>query len=52
MYKEGGGGTKPGVGSLSRKRHTQCVEHNRKGHCGNNKSENRKGANNGGGAVS
>jgi hypothetical protein len=23
--------TRPGVGSLSRKRHTQCVEHNRKG---------------------
>ena len=27
--------TRPGVSSLSRKRHTQCVEHNRKGHCGN-----------------
>jgi hypothetical protein len=25
---------RPGVGSLSRKRHTQYVEHNRKGHCG------------------
>jgi hypothetical protein len=35
----------------SRKRYTQYVEHNRKGHCGN-KSENRKGTNNGGGAVS
>jgi hypothetical protein len=44
--------TRPGgVGSLSRKRYTQCVEHNRKGHCGN-KSETRKGTNNGGGAVS
>jgi hypothetical protein len=42
---------RPGVGSLSRKRYTQYVEHNRKGHCGN-KSENRKGTNNGGGAVS
>jgi hypothetical protein len=43
--------TKPGVGSLSRKRYTQYVEHNRKGHRGN-KSENRKGTNNGGGDVS
>jgi hypothetical protein len=43
--------TRPGVGSLSRKRYTQCVEQNRTGHCGN-KSENRKGTNNGGGAVS
>jgi hypothetical protein len=42
---------RPGVGSLSRKCYTQCVEHNRKGHCGN-KSGNRKGTNNGGGAVS
>jgi hypothetical protein len=39
--------TRPGVGGLSRKRYTQCVEQNRKGHCGN-KSENRKGAYNGG----
>jgi hypothetical protein len=43
--------TRPGVGSPSRKRHTQCVKHNRKGHCGN-KSENREGTNNGGAAVS
>jgi hypothetical protein len=41
---------RPGVGSLSRKRHTQSVEQHRKGHCGN-KSEDRKGTNNGGGAV-
>jgi hypothetical protein len=27
--------TRPGVSSPSRTRHTQCVEHNRKGHCGN-----------------
>jgi hypothetical protein len=46
-YVHGGWGepTRPGVGSLSRKRYTQCVEHNRKGHCGN-KSKNRKGTNN------
>jgi hypothetical protein len=41
---------RPGVGGLSRKRYTQCVEQHRKGHCGN-KSEDRKGTNNGGGAV-
>jgi hypothetical protein len=43
--------TRSDVSSLSRKRYTQqYVEHNQKGHCGN-KSETRKGANNGGGAV-
>jgi hypothetical protein len=42
--------TRPGVGSLSRKRYTQYVEPNRTGHCGN-KSENRKEAHNGGNAV-
>jgi hypothetical protein len=42
--------TRPGVGSLSRKRYTQYVEQNRTGHCGN-KSENQKETYNGGGAV-
>jgi hypothetical protein len=42
--------TRPGVGSLSRRRYIQCVEPNRTGHCGN-KSENRKETHNGGGAV-
>jgi hypothetical protein len=42
--------TRPGVGSLNRKRYTQYVEPNWTGHCGN-KSENRKEAHNGGGAV-
>jgi hypothetical protein len=35
--------TRPGVGSLSRKCYTKCVEQNRTGHCGN-KSKNRKEA--------
>jgi hypothetical protein len=34
--------TRPGVGSLSRKRYTQCVKQNRTGHCGN-KSETERG---------
>jgi hypothetical protein len=42
--------TRPGVGSLSRKRYTQHVESNRTGHCGN-KSENRKETYNGGDDV-
>ena len=32
MYMDGGSPPEPGVGSLSRKRYTQYVEHNRKGH--------------------
>jgi hypothetical protein len=50
-YVHGWSPPEPGVGSLSRKRYTQYVEQHRKGHCGN-KSEDRKGAYNGGGAVS